>query len=119
MATVDRIIELCRERGISIARCERECGFSNGYLKKMRGKDVSAGKLQGVADYFGVSLSFLATGNDAQETPTKATTAAPEPRYSRHVWELLAEAEKATADDVDAATALLKRFNSIRGKLED
>ena len=54
-----------------------------------------------------------------QETPTKATTAATEPRYSRHVWELLAEAEKATADDVDAATALLKRFNSIRGKLED
>ena len=31
MNTVDRIVKLCQERGISIAKLERECDFANGY----------------------------------------------------------------------------------------
>lgn len=118
MASVDRILKLCTEKGVSVARCERECGFSNGYLRKMQGKDVPAGKLQAVAEYFGVSLSFLATGKDAPETHREDTTAGAGPRFSRQVWELLVEAEKATGDDVDAATAMLRRINTYRETIE-
>lgn len=117
METFERIEGLCKKRGVSVSALESAIGFSRGSLGKMKkGHMPTPGRLQRVARYFGVTVDYLLTG---QETPTKAATAAAEPRFNRHVWELLVQAEKATADDVDAATALLKRFNSIRGKSED
>ena len=115
MTVTDRILDLCKVRGISISRCERACGFSNGYLRKMQGKDIPAGRLQAAAEFFDVSVDFLLTGNDPAEDPA----AAQEPRYSRAVWELLCEAEKAPAADVEAATALLKRINAYRAAFEE
>ena len=62
----DRIKELCKERGISVSKLERDCGFSNGYISKLDKSTPNTKKIQTIADYFGVSLDFLTTG----ETPT-------------------------------------------------
>lgn len=58
MNTVDRIVKLCQERGISIAKLERECDFANGYLKKLK-KDVPHDRLQIIAAYLGVPVSYF------------------------------------------------------------
>ena len=36
MTTIERIVEVCKERGIPISRLERECGFANGYVKQLK-----------------------------------------------------------------------------------
>lgn len=37
MNAVDKVKTICKERGIPISRLERNCGFSNGYVR-IRGK---------------------------------------------------------------------------------
>lgn len=71
-------------------------------------------RLQRVAHYFGVTVDFLLTGKE----PPADHSDAQEPRFSRAVWELLSEAEKAPAADVEAATAMLRRINAYRDALE-
>ena len=64
MDSIDRIRELCSARGVSIARLERECGFSNGYIRGMKDGKMSAERLKKVADYLGVTAEYLLTGNE-------------------------------------------------------
>ena len=59
MSNVDVIKKLCGEKGISIARLERDCGFSNGYIKKLKRGTLPADKAQRVADYLGVDIDVL------------------------------------------------------------
>lgn len=99
------------ERGVTDYTVARGTGLSQSVFSDWKkGKSTpKTEKLLRIARYFGISLDYLVTG---QKTVAEATTAPPEPRYSRHVWELLVEAEKATADDVAAATVMLKRLNA-------
>lgn len=69
-------------------------------------------KLVRIARFFGVSLDYLVTGRDA-------TTAPPQPRYSRQVWELLVEAEKANTDDLRVVTDMLRRLNSYAAVIKE
>lgn len=62
MNTVDRIWSLCEERGIAIARMEKACGFANGYIKKLSGDNIPAGRLLKVAEYLDVEPMYLLTG---------------------------------------------------------
>ena len=68
-----RIVDLCEERGIRIADiCHatsiRQSVFTD--LKAGRSKSLAAHNLQKVADYFGVSVDFLLTGEDDPKTET-------------------------------------------------
>lgn len=55
-----RISQLCKERGISIARLERETGISNGTIGRWDVSSPSVNNLAAVANYFGVSIdSFV------------------------------------------------------------
>lgn len=67
MDLVQRIKSICKERGISVSRLERECGFANAYITNLRAGKMPADRLQKVADYFGVSTKFLLTGEDPDE----------------------------------------------------
>lgn len=62
MSIIERIKEICKERGISIARLERECNFSNGYLASIKTGMIPADRLQKVSSYLGVSPNYLLTG---------------------------------------------------------
>ena len=56
---LEKILSLCDENGISLARLEKECGLGNATI---RGWDKSSPKvenLQKVADYFGKQLEFF------------------------------------------------------------
>ena len=53
------ISNLCEEKGISIARLERECGLGNAMVRGWKNSMPTADKLKRVADYLGVSVDSL------------------------------------------------------------
>ena len=53
------ISNLCEEKGISIARLERECGLGNATVRGLKNSMPTADKLKRVADYLGVSVDSL------------------------------------------------------------
>lgn len=71
MDTVERIKAICKERGIAISRLERECGFSNGYIRGLREGQMPSNRLFKVAEYLELSPDYLVTG---KETPKESTS---------------------------------------------
>lgn len=58
----ERIKELCRLKGVSMNTAETEMGLAKGYLSKLDKSNPNAKTLQKMADYFGVSVRFILTG---------------------------------------------------------
>ncbi len=68
MMIIEKIKLLCTERGLSMYRVEKDCGFSNGSIMKW---DKSSPKLENaikLADYFGISLDYLVGRDFPKET---------------------------------------------------
>lgn len=59
MNSVEIIREMCKTRGISIAKLERDCGFSNGYIRGLREGKLPSERAAIVADYFEVPLWYI------------------------------------------------------------
>lgn len=59
MAIVKKIQELCKERGMTIPKLEKEAGFSNGSIYKWDTNTPGIDRIQKVAKCFGVSIDFL------------------------------------------------------------
>ncbi len=59
MNLYDKILELCKERQVSVASVEKACGLSHGVLRRWNVQSPSADRLQKVAQYFGVTISYL------------------------------------------------------------
>lgn len=53
------IVNLCKERGISIARLEQEVGLGNATIRGWASSSPTVEKLKLVADYFGVTIDEL------------------------------------------------------------
>ena len=56
-----KIEDLCKEKGISIARLEKECGLGNATIKSWKDmRDAPRfSTIKKVADYFGVTIYEL------------------------------------------------------------
>ena len=67
MTTFERIENLRKSKGLSQGRLEKELGFSNGSISKWRYSMPTSERLQKVADYFGVTTSYLLTGTEDQK----------------------------------------------------
>ena len=72
---VETIRELCKKKGVSLMRLEKECGCANGTINKWDNKRPSVDKLKAVADYFGVSMEFLLTGKEKQPSQMEGLSA--------------------------------------------
>lgn len=59
---VERIKELCKEKGITIAELERNCGIGNGIIARWKKSKPSFERVAKVADFLGVSPEYLLTG---------------------------------------------------------
>lgn len=57
------ITRLCDQKGISIAKLERETGISNGTIGRWNASSPSVDNVRKVANYFGVTVDELI--NDA------------------------------------------------------
>jgi len=74
----DRVKQLCRSRGISLARMAKEIEISNGTVANWKAaKATPQGPiLRKIADYFNVSTDYLLTGEE--QTYTAIRTADPD-----------------------------------------
>ena len=59
MTTFERVKELCKQRGITIATLEEKVGFGKNSIYSWKRNSPSSEKLQKVADYFDVSTDYL------------------------------------------------------------
>lgn len=62
MDVYERVINLCKQKGIAATALEKELGFGRGSIGKMRTSAMSNERLKKIADYFGVSVDYLTTG---------------------------------------------------------
>ena len=53
------IVCLCKKRGISVAKLERETGLGNATIRGWATSSPTVEKLKTVADYFGVTVDSL------------------------------------------------------------
>lgn len=68
MITYEVISKLCNDRNLTIASLEKELGFSNGSIGKLKnGGSMSFKRLQIVANYFGVSVDTFTEQVDEKE----------------------------------------------------
>ena len=67
MTSVDIVKNICKERKIPISKLEKDLGFSNGYISQLKKGVFPADRLKKIADYFGVSLDYLMTGETNKE----------------------------------------------------
>lgn len=64
MDNVDRVKSICKNRKIPISKLEKECGFSNGYVRSLRNGTFPADRLNIIASYLGLSVDYLLTGQE-------------------------------------------------------
>ena len=60
---LENIIKLCKGKGISIAKLERETGISNGTIARWGTSSPKVENLKAVADFLGVSMDSLLTAH--------------------------------------------------------
>ncbi|MCM1530523.1 MAG: XRE family transcriptional regulator [Alistipes sp.] len=68
---VDRISDLAKKKGISIAALEKAIGISNGIIGKWKKQSPSCDKLKLVADYLNTTLDYLVYGEEKKSLTLK------------------------------------------------
>ena len=64
MTFMDRLELLCKEKNISRRQLEREAGISHGATSKWKEKNPNQKSLKKLAEYFGVTASYLIGESD-------------------------------------------------------
>lgn len=62
MDSVELVKQICKARGIAISRLERDCGFANGYIRRLREGKFPSDRLVVIAQYLDVPLDYLIKG---------------------------------------------------------
>lgn len=57
----EKIVKLCKEKGINIYNLESALGYANGTIRKWKKNTPRVDKLKAVADFFGVTVDYLIT----------------------------------------------------------
>ena len=111
MDSVQLVIDLCKEKGIAIAKLERDCGFSNGYIRKLKEGKFPSDRLQIIADYLGVSNDYLMTGEKKDYYfNEEAAQMAQEIFEDKYLRSLFDTARNNSPEDLKLAEEFLKRL---------
>lgn len=57
--TYDTILAVCKKKGVSIAKIEKDCGIGNGTIRGWNVSKPRVDNLKRVADYLGVPIESL------------------------------------------------------------
>lgn len=71
MTFYERLTKLMKERGLSHKDLENELKFSNGSISKWKNSTPTLERFQKLADYFGVSVEYLRTGEEKKSSFSK------------------------------------------------
>lgn len=106
----DRISTLAKGRGVTLAKVEAALGFSRGSIGKMKvGRKPSADRMNAIADYFGVTVDYLLTGETSEGYYINPETAkaAQEIFENKELSILFDAARDASPEDLRAVHAML------------
>lgn len=59
MTAIERVRAICKEKGIRIARLEKDLAFGNGYFNPKKSSDIPSDRLIKIAEYLGVSVEDI------------------------------------------------------------
>ena len=59
MTSVEKVLNVLKERHIAVSRMERDLGFSNGYIRQLKKGTMPIERLVSVADYLDLSINDL------------------------------------------------------------
>lgn len=116
----DRIIELCKEKGVSGSRMCLDLGLSKSTLsdiKSGRKKGVSTATAKKIASYLGVSVGYLLGEEDEKEKPLinddEELTEYVQLLKTRPEMRMLFQLSKdATKEDVEAAVRIIEALRN-------
>ena len=105
--------KLCEKHNVTPYKVSKETGISRSTLSEWKKGTYTPknDKLQLIADYFGVTLEYLMTGNEPTYYTSKETA-----RYAQEIFEnpdlraLFDAGFDSTPEDLKMATDLLKRL---------
>ena len=69
--SVQMVRDLCKAQNIPIAKLEKDCGFSNGYLNPKKMAKIPYDRAVVIAEYLGVSADLILTGEESKKAPTE------------------------------------------------
>lgn len=109
MDLYERVCVVAKEKGYSINKLEKECGFARSYISKFRTITPSAENLQKVANALGVSVDYIMKGEDAEKYYLNDETAeiAQEIYENKEMRILFDAARDAEPDDLKAVYDML------------
>ena len=85
MGLYEQIRDIAKFKGYSINRLEKELGFARSSINKFNKNIPSVDKLQQIADFLGVTVDYLMTG----ETPSDKKEVTLTPRDERDIEKIL------------------------------
>lgn len=114
MTVYERIENLRKSNGVSQGKLEKELGFSNGSISKWKNSMPKPERLQKIADYFGVTVDYLMTGEEKQgyyfnEETTKIAQDIFENKELRLLFDTARNAEPEDLKAVHSMLLALKR----------
>ena len=112
MELLDMVKELCRLKGISQGRMEKEIGISNGASSKWKTSSPSLDILKKLSEYFGVSVDYLMTGKEKAGGETyyfneETKKIAQKVFENKSLRMLMDSAQDATPEDIETVHSML------------
>ena len=118
MNAVELVKQICKDRKISIAKLERDCDFSNGYISKLKKEHFPVDKAQKISDYLGIDINaligiedVLANNSDGVYYVNQETAEIAKAVYENHELRVLFSAAKdSRPEDVIMVANMLERL---------
>ena len=106
---LDKIQYLCKLKGVSQNKLEKELGFSNGAMSKWDISSPSIDKIEKVADYFDVSIDYL-IDREIDDTETELTDYLEELKNRSEMRMLFKVSKNATKEDIEKTVKMLEAW---------
>lgn len=66
MDSVEFVKKICKERKIPISRLEKDCGFSNGYIRKLKEGKFPSDRISTISDYLNLDVKYVMSGGNTE-----------------------------------------------------
>lgn len=107
-STLEKIKELAKSRGISLAKLEESLGYSTNYFYTLKTKTPNSDRLQEIADYFNVSTDYLLGRTDNPTIASNGDASAPFDLRDIAAQSMLFDGKPLSEEDIDFITAVLE-----------
>ena len=109
-STLEKIKELAKSRGISLAKLEKSLGYSTNYFYTLKTKTPNSDRLQEIADYFHVSTDYLLGRTDNPSVASDASIIDTDPIEEQTLVMFRKETEDMSDDEKERFNKALSRM---------